>query len=653
MAEVREEYTIDGNTVWINITLNEYSKDDAVADMLYDINRKIADYIGKLHAKKKVFPDRNELVNRILNDLIKDSKGGISDHERTILAESIYNILELYIPTYIIYIDIEKTDKNSFKVEDVKVLSKLNIHDIRLNEYEEVIKRNRFIDYLKDELVRVLEYIYEKDKKLFFEILSKGLSQKIQKNKDKMQFYVSVVETVLNKEFVANVDDMMIKLEGRGVKLGEIINSLMALEGEGRELAYKMVSSDVYDEELDDKIVRWAEKAFAVLDKIMNDKAFERTLLMNDAVYEFLYLIQSLLNDIYSGWKVLSMRGFAEKLRKIDSYARKLGLAGVVWGYLGDWSSILNSASACVHRVAELLQRYGGKRYLILSKNPNALEWARSFLTTFALLSEFNIYSPDDKEFSTIIITDNDISMRLGSSQGHSAHINIKEGVLEYYDNDADVCVFLAKIIKKFLPNSKFYIILNDERKEIDPDQIKDLRKFRKSSVDGLAVTFDPTAENIKTLCSILPIAISLDFMLSGSVSYKLWSSEPIFKYNLTRIAKALGIDIDLFNRRFTDFIKEIVNSMDRFQLFDIADYTLWSIRWSTKIDVNNENISRLTSFFHKAHHFNDTFIHGYDIGSALKDYLINLKNLVADYLNNEFASKRSESKRPALVMTA
>jgi hypothetical protein len=188
-------------------------------------------------------------------------------------------------------------------------------------------------------------------------------------------------------------------------------------------------------------------------------------------------------------------------LEELDKTARRLTGRGVLWAVQRSFTSLVNTATSAYHALIEFVQMRTAGRALVLTSDPRAEELAATFFRTIEEALRLGVHMEQfDLEPTYIVVRDNEVVMRLGSSPGHAAHLDTRSGVLRYYDDDSPVKEELLSLIQEFVP-VKHYSITDEE----------------------LIVHFEPTYENIRKLVAIMPLAISMDFRVRSAQKVRFW----------------------------------------------------------------------------------------------------------------------------------
>jgi len=303
-------------------------------------------------------------------------------------------------------------------------------------------------------------------------------------------------------------------------ELQDWVEKAYTLEEKGRNLAYAILYEETSGTQeffnLLDKVVEWTDNVIVSLNDI---DYIGNNILTPDAVNyidELIKLFTTINANAYYG---MISENVWDKLRDLDMMAKRLVGRGVYWVTQKNFASLVNSATSAYHALIEYIQERANNRAIIQTSDPRAEELVATFFQTIEEAIKLGL---DIKSFDLsptyIVIRDNEIIMRLGSSSGHAAHLDIKEGVLRYYDTDKDVKYYLVELIDKFVP-IQYYKITDEE----------------------LVVHFEPTYENIRKLVAVMPLAISMDMRIEKVNTANFWTivSEYLKKGDIDRI---LGI---------------------------------------------------------------------------------------------------------------
>lgn len=283
--------------------------------------------------------------------------------------------------------------------------------------------------------------------------------------------------------------DLVKEMLPQGAVYEELLERSYALERDGRSLASRLLEEECESPipQSLDRVVSWARGVLETLRQVEEEPTITEP--VKAIARELENLFRALLSDAKAG--VLSPATTAA-LKRVDEEFRSLLGTGVLWGPVTSWSSAVNSATAAYHRFLEAVQRLAGSRALILTRNPWAKRWAEAFLSTLNEMLASDLFVADeDLEPIAITVTDKEVVCRLGSAEGHAAHVDIERGVLEYYDTDDDVKKAMLSILRRLVP----------VRRAVDEGE-------------KLVVWFDPTPENIEGVVAALPLAISMDYRL-------------------------------------------------------------------------------------------------------------------------------------------
>jgi len=267
------------------------------------------------------------------------------------------------------------------------------------------------------------------------------------------------------------------------------------LEEQGRNLAYRLTTVDQYElYDLLDEVSSWASEVEDISGSLIN--LIYQYVPMRDLAQNLADIAESLA-DLFKAIRKDAEVGVVsnltlELLRDIDGKFRSRLGQRVMWGEGSSWAFVVNNATAALHRLLDAVSGILGHRAVILSSNPNAERWARAFLTVVRMLEEGVVYvSDEDLEPTSIVVKDDEVLMRLGSSPGHAARIDLRGGTLHYYDADEDVVEVMLELIKRFVP-------------------------VVEHSYNGeeLVIRFTPTPDNVEKLCAVMPLAISMDYRI-------------------------------------------------------------------------------------------------------------------------------------------
>jgi len=294
-------------------------------------------------------------------------------------------------------------------------------------------------------------------------------------------------------------------------KVAERLSKYRELEEEGRELAFKRDEVVSYDD------LEFVTKLVPVLKEIEDEYGAIFGDRFKAVATALLLAAGRLMNEVTrTSWK--ERRGehrVGEELKKaleeVDkAYEQLTGkerctwLRGVVEPYT--LSAAYNDITACYHRLVEIISKAlanykFAERCLIEEGAAKELEEAcRAWNLAVERFREGKLYSAADHEALLAHVFDKKAEVRVGSSVGHTTHIDLEKGTLEYYDTDDDVNAVM-------------------KRKFEELGLTCELREGEGVRCEGV------TPENVKRVFAALAGATSADLRLRAGEAY--WIRHP------------------------------------------------------------------------------------------------------------------------------
>ena len=147
-------------------------------------------------------------------------------------------------------------------------------------------------------------------------------------------------------------------------------------------------------------------------------------------------------------------------LDEIEERVRRVAGRGCRWGkQLGGarlrYTLLLNDLAACVHVLAQHLlevgpERVEGRCAIARDAEPEAVEVCRAWDETVSALHQRRMYEGNDYAALKGFVVDGKVQLRVGSATGHLAEIDVKNGVVRYYDTDVPVNNVLGHLMVKY-----------------------------------------------------------------------------------------------------------------------------------------------------------------------------------------------------------
>jgi hypothetical protein len=149
--------------------------------------------------------------------------------------------------------------------------------------------------------------------------------------------------------------------------------------------------------------------------------------------------------------------------KKLDEVERRVKLyAGrpCRWGkQLGEarlrHTLLINDVAACVHVLAQYLleiapERVEGRCFVARSAEPEAVEVCKEWDVFVERANRRRLYLPSDYVALKGFVTDGRVQLRVGSTFGHLAEIDVKRRSVKYYDTDWHVNKLTARLLEEY-----------------------------------------------------------------------------------------------------------------------------------------------------------------------------------------------------------
>lgn len=147
-------------------------------------------------------------------------------------------------------------------------------------------------------------------------------------------------------------------------------------------------------------------------------------------------------------------------LDKIEERVRRVAGRGCRWGkQLGEarlrYTLLLNDLAACVHVLAQHLlekgpERVEGRCAIARDAEPEAVEACRAWDETVSALHQRRMYEGNDYAELKGFVVDGKVQLRVGSAAGHLAEIDVKKGIVRYYDTDVPVNNVMGRLMVEY-----------------------------------------------------------------------------------------------------------------------------------------------------------------------------------------------------------
>ena len=165
--------------------------------------------------------------------------------------------------------------------------------------------------------------------------------------------------------------------------------------------------------------------------------------------------------------RALSVRMRMEELE--DAYGALVDMENKVkrvtgrpcrWGrYLGEarlrHTILINDVAACVHVLAQHLlenwpDRVEGRCAVARNAEPEAVDVCREWNRYADALSAKGYYYSPDADALRGFVVDGRVQLRVGSAEGHLAEIDVREGIVRYYDTDERVNRVMSSLLAEY-----------------------------------------------------------------------------------------------------------------------------------------------------------------------------------------------------------
>jgi hypothetical protein len=246
--------------------------------------------------------------------------------------------------------------------------------------------------------------------------------------------------------------------EGAGVNRVDLPGKLFRIEAGLRELA---ASGRVPSrEELESWIIELNDAAY-MCSRVLLGELGKSCEALRDAAQALSNVHNALHNQ------VLSVRMRMEELLEADgALASMEGKVKRVtgrpcrWGrHLGEerlrYTMLINDAAACVHVLAQYLlekwpEREEGRCAIAKDAEPEAVEVCREWNRYADALSAKRYYHSSDAGSLRGFVVDGKVQLRVGSAEGHLAEIDVRSGVVRYYDTDIPVNRVMGELMAEY-----------------------------------------------------------------------------------------------------------------------------------------------------------------------------------------------------------
>jgi hypothetical protein len=117
-------------------------------------------------------------------------------------------------------------------------------------------------------------------------------------------------------------------------------------------------------------------------------------------------------------------------------------------------TAAINDITSCFHRLVEKLEERvvptveKGKCRWTKDGNESLIKACEEWDKATEIFNKNNLYDGTDYEKLKGIIVDNKAEFTVGSSQGHTTHLDLEKGTVEYYDTDSNVNVEMKKLFE-------------------------------------------------------------------------------------------------------------------------------------------------------------------------------------------------------------
>ena len=187
------------------------------------------------------------------------------------------------------------------------------------------------------------------------------------------------------------------------------------------------------------------------------------------------------------------------------------------WGkQLGEarlrYTLLVNDLAACVHVLAQHLlekgpERVEGRCAIARGAEPEAVEACRAWDETVSALDRRRMYEGSDYAALKGFVVDGKVQLRVGSAAGHLAEIDVKEGIVRYYDTDEPVNSVLGRLMVKYAGGRCRWYDPEEGGGIVKPSLICKVR--------------DP-----KKAAKVLAFATSMDYRIGDRIAEAIWRME-------------------------------------------------------------------------------------------------------------------------------
>ena len=173
------------------------------------------------------------------------------------------------------------------------------------------------------------------------------------------------------------------------------------------------------------------------------------------------------------------------------------------WGkQLGEarlrYTLLINDVAACVHVLAQHLlekwpERIEGRCAIARDAEPEAAEACREWDRAVRAFHRRDLYHLHDYEALKGFVVDGKVQLRVGSAAGHLAEIDVRKGIVRYYDTDVPVNNVLGRLMVRYAGGKcRWYDPEEEGGGILRPSVVCKVRDVRKAArVLALATSMD------------------------------------------------------------------------------------------------------------------------------------------------------------------
>jgi hypothetical protein len=182
---------------------------------------------------------------------------------------------------------------------------------------------------------------------------------------------------------------------------------------------------------------------------------------LEDAAQALSYVGSALHNDVLGvGERMALLEDADSTLVDMENRVTRITGRPCRWGkHLGKarlrYTMLINDIAACVHVLAQYLlenwpEREEGRCAIARGAEPEAVDVCREWNRYADALLSKGYYHSSDANWLRGFVVGGRVQLRVGSAAGHLAEIDVKEGIVRYYDTDEPVNNVMSRLIAKY-----------------------------------------------------------------------------------------------------------------------------------------------------------------------------------------------------------